>query len=60
MYDLTDYLPNFIIANKLSSLPSNVKIYRKEYSALNELNLIDDFQHVDWQTVLQVSTILNM
>ena len=25
------------------------------YSALNESDLIDDFQHVDWQSVLQVN-----
>ena len=56
MHDLTDHLPNFIILNKFSSLPSNVKIYRRDYSALNESDLIDDFQYVDWQTVLQANT----
>ena len=56
VYDLTDHLPNFIILNKFSSLPSNVKIYRRDYSALNESDLIDDFQYVDWQTVLQANT----
>ena len=56
VYDLTDHLPNFVIFEKFSFLPSNVNMYRTVYSKLNELDLIDDFQHVNWQTVLQVST----
>ena len=30
-------------------------MYRRDYSVLNESDLIDDFQHVDWQSVLQVN-----
>ena len=57
VYDLTDHLPNFVIFEKFSFLPSNVNMYRRDYSKLNELlDLIDDFQHVNWQTVLHVST----
>jgi hypothetical protein len=56
VYDLSDHLPNFVILEKFSFLPSNVNMYRRDYSQLNELDLIDDFQHVNWQTVLQVST----
>ena len=56
VYDLTDHLPNFVIFEKFSVLPSNVNMYRRDYSKLNELDLIDYFQHVNWQTVLHVST----
>ena len=28
----------------------------RDYCALNESDLIDDLQHVDWQTFLQVNT----
>jgi hypothetical protein len=56
VYDLSDHLPNFVILEKFSFLPSNVNMYRRDYSKLNKLDLIVDFQHVNWQTVLQVST----
>ena len=29
VYDLSDHLPNFLIFNKFSSLPSNVKIFKR-------------------------------
>ena len=55
MYDLTDHLPNFVLIEKFSSLSSNVKMCRRDYSAFNESNLFDDFQQIDWQTVLQAN-----
>ena len=51
VYDLTDHLPNFIIFNKFASLPSNVKIYKRDYSRLDEKALIDEVQSVNWYTV---------
>ena len=51
VYDLTDHLPNFIIFNKFSSLPSNVKIYKRDFSLFNEPDLINEFQSINWQTV---------
>ena len=34
VYDLTDHLPNFLIVKKYSSLPNNLKIYKRDYSNL--------------------------
>jgi hypothetical protein len=41
-YDLTDHLPNFIIINKLSALPKNIRIYKRDYSNFNKETLIND------------------
>ena len=30
VYDLTDHLPNFLIVKKFTSLPNNVKIYKRD------------------------------
>ena len=35
VYDLTDHLANFIILSSLSSLPSNIKVYKRDYSNFN-------------------------
>lgn len=40
--DITDHLPNFLIINKLSALPSNFKMYKRDYSKLNEEALIKE------------------
>ena len=32
IYDLTDHLPNFLVVSKFSSLPENVKIFKRDYS----------------------------
>ena len=31
-YDLSDHLPNFLIVSKLSSLPANIKVLKRDYS----------------------------
>ena len=48
IYDLTDHLPNFLVVSKLSSLPENIKIFRRDYSNFDEQALINDIQSVDW------------
>ena len=48
IYDLTDHLPNFLVVSKFSSLPDNVKIFRRDYSNFDEQALINDIQSIDW------------
>ena len=43
VYDLTDHLPNFIIFDKFSTLPLNIKIHKRDYSKLN-LTILFEFQ----------------
>lgn len=50
VYDLTDHLANFIILSNLDSLPSNIKVHKRDYSKLNQSNLISEIQAIDWQS----------
>ena len=34
--DISDHMANFLIINKFSSLPDNIKIYKRDYSKLDE------------------------
>ena len=52
MLDISDHLPNFLIINKLSILSSKIKIFKRDYSKLDELTLIEDVQSIDWQQIL--------
>ena len=36
VYDLTDHLANFIFLSNLSSLPSNIKVYKRDNSNFNQ------------------------
>ena len=56
VYDLTDHLPNFIILNKFSSLPSSVKVYKRDYFKFNQASLTSEIQTVDWQIVFTSDT----
>ncbi len=40
VYDLTDHLPNFLIIKKFSSLATNVKIFKTDYSNFDETALV--------------------
>ena len=51
VYDLTDHLANFIIFNKFSTLPCNVKIFKRDYSKFDEQVLINEIQLIHWETV---------
>ena len=55
VYDLTDHLPYFLIIRKFTSLPSSVKIYRRDYYNFDESALIQDIQSVDWENVLHAN-----
>ena len=48
IYDFTDHLPNFLILNKFSLLPTNVEIFRRDYSKLNESCLVNEIQSVNY------------
>jgi hypothetical protein len=39
--DISDHMANFLIINKFSSLPDNVKIYNRDYSKLDQSALIN-------------------
>ena len=51
MHDLTDHLPNFIICNKFSTLPYNVKIFKRGYSEFDQQALVSEIQLLDWESV---------
>ena len=51
MHDLTDHLPNFIIFNKFSTLPHNVKIFKRGYSEFDQQALVSEIQLLDWESV---------
>ena len=51
VYDLTDHLANFIILNNLGSLPSNIKVYKRDYSNFNQSALISEMQSIDWHSI---------
>ena len=52
VYDLYYHLPNFLIFDKFTSLPSNMKLYKRDYSTLNYEKLVNDVQIIDWSEVL--------
>ena len=48
IYDLSDYVPNFLVLNKFSTLPEHFELFRRYYSTFNELNFLQDVQADDW------------
>lgn len=51
VYPLTDHLPNFLIFNKFSTLPSNINLFKRDYTNFNETALIEEVSAVNWQLV---------
>ena len=51
-YDLSDHLSNFLIVSKLSSLPANIKIFKRNYSNFDKQALITDIQSINWDDLL--------
>ena len=49
---ITDHLPYFLIINKISALPENFKMFKRDYSKLNSEALIAELQNVNWSEVL--------
>ena len=51
VYDLTDHLPNFLVFNDFASLPSNIKMYKRDYSSFDQNALISEIQSIHWQVL---------
>ena len=49
---ITEHLPNFFIINKLSTLPKNYKLFKRDYSKLDSEALISEGGNVNWSEVL--------
>ena len=49
MNDISEHMANFLIINKFSSLPDNIKIYKRDYSKLDESVLKLEVQRVVWE-----------
>ena len=41
-------MPNFLVVSKFSSLPENVKIFKRDYLHFDEQALLHDIQSIDW------------
>ena len=50
---ITDHLPNFLIVNKLSNLLKRFKLFKRDYSKLNNRALVAELQNTDWSEVLK-------
>ena len=50
--DITDHLPNFLVINKLSAIPVNLTLYKRDYSSFDDSSYIGEFSSVDWVDVL--------
>ena len=50
--DISDHLPNFLIINKLSSIPSNVKLFKRDYSKFNEVMFLNELKSLHWENIL--------
>lgn len=60
IYDLTDHLPNFLIINEINILSdSKDKIYKQDYSNLNEEFVLNDFALIQWQDAFRESQNVN-
>jgi len=51
VYDLTDHLSKFITFSNFGSLPSNIKIYSRDYSEFNKIALTEEVQFIEWHAV---------
>ena len=60
IYDISEYLPNFLIFNKFSSLSYNVKLYKRDYLHFNPQHLLSEFQVINWHSVLLDEDASNM
>lgn len=56
MYDLTDHLPKFITFSNFGSLPSNIKIYSRDYSEFNKTALTEEVQFIEWYAVFSLDS----
>ena len=59
VHDITDHLPNFLIINKQPCFSNKQKIYKRDYSKLNDHDLIEDVQSINWPDVIQTQENVN-
>ena len=52
LYGTSDHLPNFLIVNKLCSLPSKLKFFKRDYTNFDQSQFISDISAIDWTTIL--------
>ena len=52
LYDTSDHLSNFLIVNKLYSLPSKLKFFKRDYTNFDQSQFISDISATDWATIL--------
>ena len=45
-------MPNFLVINKLSAIPINLTLYKRDYSSFDDSSYIGEFSSVDWVDVL--------
>ena len=50
--DISDHLPDFLIINNLSSIPSNVKLFKRDYSKFNEVMFLNELKSLHWENIL--------
>ena len=56
----TDHLPNVLIVNEINILlDSKDKIYKQDYSNLNEESVLNDFALIQWQDAFRESQNVN-
>ena len=53
VHDITDHFPNFLILNKLSFSFSKQEMHKRDYSRLDESDLLRDVQSVNWHHIFQ-------
>ena len=56
---MTDHLPNFVIIKKVNLKKSNLKLYRRDYSKLNERQVINEIDQINWEHRLSNSSDIN-
>ena len=59
VHDITDYLPNFLIINKQPCFSNKQEIYKRDYPKLNDHDLIEDVQSINWHDVIQTQENVN-
>ena len=58
--DISDHLPNFLIINKLSCISSKPTIYQRDYSRLDQEDLLAEVQSINWEEVLPAQVDINI
>lgn len=52
IHDITDHLPNFLILDKIPFISKKSKVYKRDYSNMNERDLLEEVQSIRWENEL--------